>query len=568
MTPDPELLSRRLADLPTKAGIYLMKDAAGQIIYVGKAAVLRNRVRSYFQSPGGLAPRTRSMVEHVADLEWIVTSNELEALLLESNYIKQHRPRYNVRLRDDKQYLYLRVTLQEDYPRVERVRRIAQDGARYFGPYASTKSLNETLALVKRLFPYRSCDLKLAEGSIDRAFRPCLEFHINRCLAPCNASCTKDEYRATIEQVCLFLEGKQEQVVRRLEAEMAAAAEAMQFERAARLRDQVAAITRVVERQRVVSLLEEDQDAVGMARDGSGACVQIMQARQGKVIGTDHVLLDAAEDSGEGEVLAAFLVQYYQHAAELPPEILLPAEPDDRETLEQWLRSLGRGKPRLLVPKRGGKRDFVALAAENAAQSLAEERALWQASRQRTVGAAGELAAALGLPRFPHRIECYDNSNIQGSNPVAAMVVFLDGQPAKGEYRKFKIKTVEGPDDFRSMAEVLRRRFSRALRAQAAEGAAAGDGEGDAETGAGGGATTAGRRGAAGSPGEAPDAEGAAPTGGGADRIGGAAVAAVDVAATDGSGVAGTEDVDGATAAGGWAALPDLVIVDGGKGQV
>jgi excinuclease ABC subunit C len=505
VTPDPDLLAQRLADLPNKPGIYLMKNAAGEIIYVGKAAVLRNRVRSYFQSPDGLAPRTRSMVSHVADLEYIITKSELEALLLESNYIKQYRPRYNVRLRDDKQYAYIRVTVQEDFPRVQRVRQIAQDGARYFGPYASSKSISETLALIKRLFPYRSCDLALVAGQIDPSFRPCLELHINRCVGPCNATCSQEEYRATIAQVCLFLEGKQEQVLRQLEQQMEAAAEAMEYERAARIRDQIKAVERVIERQRAVSIAQEDQDALGLARDGSGACIEIMQARQGKVIGSDHFLVDAAPDSADGEVLAAFLLQYYDKAADLPPEILLPAEPDDRPTIEQWLRSLQRGTPHLIVPKRGGKRDFVAMAGENAQQALGEERAQWLASKQRTVEAAGALGAALELPRFPHRIECYDNSNIQGSNPVGAMVVFVDGQPAKAEYRKFKIKTVEGADDFRSMSEVLRRRFSRAVRREH--------------------------------------------SGTGADQ-------------------AEVSESAGASTDTGWAALPDLVIVDGGKGQL
>lgn len=495
MTPDPELLARRLADLPTKPGIYLMRDADGAIIYVGKAAVLRNRVRSYFQAPEGLAPRTRAMVAHVADFDYLVARNELEAFMLESNYIKQHRPRYNVRLRDDKQYPYIRVTVQEDFPRVERVRQIAKDGARYFGPYANSKSVNETLALIKRLFPYRSCDLALVAGNIDPAFRPCLELHINRCLGPCNATCTQEEYRATIEQVCLFLEGKQEQVLRRLEEQMAAAAEVMKFERAARIRDQIASVRRIIERQRVVSTAQEDQDALGLARDSSGACVVIMQSRQGKVIGADHFLIDAPAETPDGEVLTAFVQQYYDKAADLPPEILLPEALDDQATIEEWLRSLDRGKPRLHAPKRGAKRDFVALATDNAQQALGEERAQWLAGRQRTVEAAGALGAVLGAPRFPHRIECYDNSNIQGSNPVAAMVVFVDGQPAKGEYRRFKIKTVVGPDDFSSMREVLRRRFSRALRA-----------EGD---------------------------------------------------------VPGAEPPEG-----GWSALPDLIIVDGGKGQL
>jgi len=501
MSPATDLVARKLGDLPSKPGIYLMKDAAGEIIYVGKAAVLRNRVRSYFQSPEGLSPRTRSMVAHVADFDYILARNELEAFMLESNYIKEHHPRYNVRLRDDKQYPYIRVSLQEDYPRVERVRQIAHDGARYFGPFASSKSVNETLALIKRLFPYRSCELPLLEQTIDPAFRACLELHINRCLGPCNATCSKADYRATIDQVCLFLEGKQDQVLRHLQQQMESAAERMEFERAARIRDQIKAVERVIERQRVVSTGQEDQDALGLARDTTGACVEVLSARQGKVIHSDHFVIDAPPEVSDGEVLTAFVRQYYEKVAAIPPELLLPTDPDDQVTLAGWLQSLGRGRTRLTTPKRGGKRDFVALATENAAQALTEDRAQWLASKQRTVEAAAALGALLELPRFPHRIECYDNSNIQGSNPVAAMVVFVDGQPAKAEYRKFKIRTVVGPNDFRSMGEVLRRRLSRALRSEAPR---------------------------------ADDAPGA----------------------------------DSEATAGGWADLPDLIIVDGGKGQL
>lgn len=491
-----EFLAQKISDLPQAPGVYLMKDASGSVIYVGKAAHLRNRVRSYFHAVEGLSPRIRSMVSQIADCDFLVVRNELEAFMLESNLIKQHRPRYNVRLRDDKQYPYLRITLQEDFPRVERVRRVDQDGARYYGPFASSKSLNETLQLIRRLFPYRTCDLPLAEGQIDPMFRPCLEFHIKRCVAPCNGSVTCEEYRQVIQRVCLFLDGRSDEVIRMLRQEMEVAADALAFERAAHIRDQIQAVQRVIERQRVVSPQEEDQDALGFARDALGACVEILFARRGKVIGSDRFFLDTPAESSDGEVLAAFIQQFYSRAALVPEEILLPLAPDDRAELEALLRSLTGSSVRLVEPKRGAKRDFVQLAQDNAQRDLAEERARWTSSRQKTVEAARELAEALGLSRFPHRIECYDNSNIQGRDAVAAMVVFLDGQPAKGEYRKFKIKTVEGPDDFRSMGEVVRRRFRRLAQSRAQQG----------ELGNGG--------------------------------------------------------------AGGWMAVPDLVVVDGGKGQL
>ncbi len=509
-----EQLEHRLEELPNKPGIYLMKDGTGTIIYVGKASNLRHRVRSYFQSPETHAPRIRSLVNHIVDIECLVVQNELEAFMLESNYIKQHHPRYNVRLRDDKQYPYLRITLQEDFPRVERVRHAAKDGARYFGPFASSKSMNETLSLIKRLFPYRSCDLPLKEETIDPTFRACLELHIHRCLGPCNATCTRDEYNATMEQVVLFLEGRQELVVRALKTDMETAAEALDFERATRLRDQIRSVERVIERQRVVSPDQEDLDAVGLARDATGACIELLLIRQGKLISSDHYQLDAPADVPDGEVLTAFLRSYYERAGSPAPDMLLPTEPEDADDLQAWIRALDKGRITLAVPKRGHKHDIVSLASDNAQNSLAEERAQWLASKQRTTGAAGELASALNLPRFPHRIECYDNSNIQGSNPVAAMIVFIDGQPAKSEYRKFKVTSVDGPDDFRSMGEVLRRRFARALRT---EGAAV------------------------------PTSE------------------ALDTA-TDGDAQQDVSHTAAVTV--GWAALPDLVIVDGGKGQL
>ncbi|MCL4545270.1 MAG: excinuclease ABC subunit UvrC [Chloroflexi bacterium] len=473
-----------------------MKDADGTIIYVGKAAVLRNRVRSYFQAPEGLSPRIRSLVERIADFDYIIARNELEAFILESNYIKEHRPRYNVRLRDDKQYPYLRITVQEDYPRVERVRRVERDGARYFGPFASSKSLNGTLSLIRRLFPYRSCELPLSASSIDPSFRPCLEFHIHRCFAPCNGTISRAQYRQTIEQVCLFLEGRSERIVRSLEREMVEAAEEMEFERAARLRDQLRSVQRVIERQRVVSPKQEDIDGIGLARDAQGACVEIVSVRGGKVVGSDRFLIDAPPEASDAEIITAFLQQYYPRAATIPPHVLLPVPVEETDVLQEWLRTLAGRRVQLTSPQRGEKRQLIQLASENATQDLQEERARWLSNRQRTVEAAGTLGTTLQLPRFPHRIECYDNSNIQGSDPVAAMVVFIDGQPAKQEYRRFKIKTVQGPNDFQSMGEIIRRRFLRFVK----------DNEDDRDE-------------------------------------------------------SSSEDS-------GWGALPDLVIVDGGKGQL
>lgn len=524
-----EGFEQRLASLPTRPGVYLMKDASGTIIYVGKARSLRNRVRTYFQSLDDAPGRTRAMVSHIADFEYIVTSSELEALLLEDNLVKKHKPRYNVRLRDDKHYPYIRVSLEEQYPRIYRVRQMRDDGGRYFGPFTSSQAVNETLALVKRLFPYRSCNLDIRDEAEDPTHgRACLEYHIHRCLAPCIKAVDQTTYRATIEQACLFLAGKQADVVRALRDQMAVAAESLQFERAARLRDQIQAVERVIEKQKVVSSTLLDQDVIGLAREDSQACLQLFLVRGGKITGRDHHVFHDVDEVPDGELLSAFLQQFYNDAVALPTEVLLPTEPDDLDLLQEFLRSSRKGRSELLVPKRGDKQKLVDLANENARELLAHERVKFLSNRQRTLEAASELGRYLELPGFPHRIECYDISNIQGTSAVGAMVVFLDGQPRNQEYRRFKIKTVQGSDDFSMLREMLRRRFSRAVRdrADAAEQADVLDADQIV----------------------AVDPDTSEPL---------AAVMPADERAADSGEIRE-----------GWAAWPDLVIVDGGKGQV
>lgn len=446
-----ERVREKLKLLPENPGVYLMKDAAGKIIYVGKAVVLKNRVRQYFQSQRNHTPKVRAMVANVADFETIMTTSEVEALILECNLIKKHRPRYNISLKDDKSYPYVKVTLQDDYPRVFLTHRIAKDGARYFGPYTNVTAVHESLKLLRRLFPLRNC--KTLQD------RPCLEFHIKRCLAPCAGKVAKEEYDAMIQSVLLFLEGRTETVERELDARMKAAAEDYRFELAARLRDQLAAVRKVAEKQNIVTGAG-DQDAIGMARAAAGVCVQVFFIRSGKMIGREHFLLRGSEDESDEALLAAFLQQYYHRATFIPREILLPMDIGERELLETWLAEKKHAKVLIEVPQRGTKHDIVAMAASNAEKFLADEAAKIQQANAQTLGAVEELGKYLGLKKLPNRMECFDISHIQGSETVASMVVFEGGLPKKSDYRRFKIQSTEGkPDDFLSMREVTQRRY-------------------------------------------------------------------------------------------------------------
>lgn len=445
----------KLQLLPDQPGVYIMKDQGGKIIYVGKAVVLKNRVRSYFQSSRNHSPKVRSMVEKIDDFEYIITGSEIEALILECNLIKKHRPKYNISLRDDKTYPYLKVTTDEAYPRVFVTRRVVKDGARYFGPYTNAGAVHESLKLLKKLFPLRSC------RRLD-AKRPCLEYHIKRCLAPCSGKVDPEVYGTMIENVCLFLEGRSERVVRQLKDQMEEAAENFAFETAAKLRDQLAAVEKITEKQNIVTGAG-DQDAIGMARSGLGICVQVFFIRSGKMVGRDHFLLKGTEDETDAAALAAFLKQYYNQSTFIPREILLPLELEEQALIAGWLSREKQAKVAVETPKRGTKRDLVEMAAGNAKMVLEEQAAKLKADDEATRGAVEEFGKYLALKKAPERMECFDISHIQGAETVASMVVFEGGAPKKEDYRRFKIRTAEGkPDDFKSMREVVGRRYGDA----------------------------------------------------------------------------------------------------------
>ena len=457
--------------LPERPGVYLMKDAAGRMLYVGKARRLRSRVRSYFGSGRSLEPRVRALAERVATLDHVVTANEAEALLLEATLVKRHQPAYNVRLKDDKHYPYLKVDVQHDWPRVTITRRVERDGSRYFGPYASAGSVRRTLDVVKKLFPWRSCTKRITGDDP----RPCLDYYIKRCIAPCTSWCTPAEYRAVIDQTLLFLEGRNEEVLRHVEREMGEAADALDYERAARLRDQAEAIRRVTERQRMATTSALDADVFALARGGGEACVQAFFVRGTVVADTDSFLLDGADAADDAEALGAFLAQFYESATYVPRHVLLSHAPADRGQLRALLGARRGGAVGLAVPERGELRALVASAGENAREALAMHRVRWLADRDRTEAALSNLRDALDLPERPRRIECYDVSTIQGSDTVASMVVFEDGRPRTDQYRRFRIRNVEGQDDFASLREALTRRFRRlAAGAAAARGPADG----------------------------------------------------------------------------------------------
>ena len=449
-----EIVEEKLKLLPDSPGVYIMKNEAGKVIYVGKAVVLKNRVRQYFQSNKGHSPKVRVMVSKIADFETILTGSEMEALILECNLIKKYRPRYNISLKDDKTYPYVKVTLAEKYPRVMITRRIMKDGARYFGPYTQVGAVHESLKLLRRLFPMRTCK----HMDVDR---PCLEYHIKRCVAPCTGEVNPEEYTKMVDAVCLFLEGRTEIVEKRLEEQMMDAAENLRFEEAARLRDQLHAVQKVAEKQRIVTG-SGDQDAIGMSRSEIGVCVQIFFIRSGKMIGREHFLLSGSEEESNSDVLSAFLKQYYHRAAFIPHEILLPMEVSEQQVIGEWLTEKKGSKVYVEVPQRGTKHDIVMMAENNAAKYLSDEAARIKTSNEQTEGAVRELGEYLGMKQLPWRMECFDISHIQGSETVASMVVFEGGIPNKSAYRRFKIKSAEGkPDDFLSMREVTTRRYGK-----------------------------------------------------------------------------------------------------------
>lgn len=450
MTITPELQSK-LDHLPEQPGVYLMKSARGEIVYIGKARVLADRVRSYFLKGSDHTPKTSVLVGQVADIETIVTRSELEALILESNLIKQHRPRFNVVLRDDKQYPYLRLPIKEDFPRLSIVRRVQKDGALYYGPYVPTGAMRETLKVIRKVFPLATCEIEIN----GRAERACLEFEIKRCMAPCIGNQTKEEYHLIVKQVRMFLEGRDTELLDGLRAEMEAAAEGEHFEEAARLRDRIVKIDRTLERQRVTQTSAIDQDVMGIARQGSAVDLQMLFVRGGLLIGRKDFFWPEGADTPDEELVRSAIEQFYNKDGLPPKELLIPVSLEDKPVIEDWLSQKKGESVRLVMPERGAKHQLLLLAEENAAAAVANHLRDQEIDRQ----AVEELRRLLRLPRAPRRIECFDISNTMGDQSVASMVVWEEGQAKKADYRKYRIKTVEGANDFASMQEVVARRY-------------------------------------------------------------------------------------------------------------
>ncbi|TMD32120.1 MAG: excinuclease ABC subunit UvrC, partial [Chloroflexi bacterium] len=461
-----ETIKRRLRAVPEGPGVYLFRDSRAQVIYVGKALRLRDRLRSYFTPGYGETARVAELVRKVFDFEFVTTANEVEALVLECNLIKNYRPRFNIRLKDDKNYLYLKLPVTEEFPRVHYSRRVQKDGALYFGPYTSAQSLRGTVKSIRQLLPFRTCS-----DEIFKQGKVCLDFHIKRCPGPCERRISSEDYKARIHEVALFMEGRSDTLVHELKDRMGGAAGRLDFENAARYRDQLQSIERIADRQKVLTRGRDDQDLIAYARSGGDVFVEVAYVRQGKMVGHDGHALDGAGDAVEGELLRGFLLQYYASATHIPRSIILPGAVEEPDLLTGWL-SERRGAPVTIeVPQRGRKRALVTQLAETAAQELEQLRIQADYDRSRTEPMLAALADALGLEDPPKRIECYDISNIQGDSAVGAMVVFEDGRPRNDHYRHFKIKFVPGPNDFAMLQEVLRRRLERLESAQRREDA-------------------------------------------------------------------------------------------------
>ena len=459
------VIVEQLRRLPASPGVYLLKDAAGSILYVGKAANLRHRVRSYFGAGQKLTPKLQRMVARVSELDFFVTSSEQEALILECNLIKRYRPRYNVRLKDDKTFPYLRISLGDDWPGVYITRRLEENGGRYFGPFASAKSVRQTLKVIKGIFPFRSC-FRTITGTDPR---PCLDYYIHRCSGPCVSAVSKKEYDEIIKQVILFLEGRQEAVVKRLENKMNRAAEALDFEQAALLRDQIEAINRVIEGQRIAATVKGEQDVIAFAGDKDQAYVQVFFVRGGKLIGRESFVLRGTRSEEPRQIMTSFIKQFYSSSPYIPPLLLLQHPAEDAAVIEDWLQSKKGSRVHIQAPRRGSKKRLIDIVAENARQGLEHLKIKQMAAPTALAAALAEIEQELHLPRIPSRMEGYDISNIRGVAAVGSMVVFEEGRPKPTHYRRFKIKTVSGADDCAMLREVLRRRFRRSGDASAAD---------------------------------------------------------------------------------------------------
>ena len=480
----------RLRALPALPGVYLFHDGDGSVLYVGKAASLRNRVSSYFGSTPNLVPKIRNMMRRVEDFEFIVTESEQEALILECNLIKERQPQYNARLKDDKSYPFIKIDVSEDFPQVYVTRKVPNDGSRYFGPFASASSVRRTLNLLKKLFPYRSCTKTITGDDA----RPCLDFYIHRCVGPCIGAVDRNQYAEIIDQVVLFLEGKTNRIVKSISRRMEEAADGLEFERAAVLRDQLRAIEKVNEGQKVLNLSSENLDVIALAPSESEAWVEVFFIRHGKLIGRDNFIMAGTQDDTPSDILTAFVQQFYDANPYVPPRILVQHPLDDPDPIAEWLRQKRGSRVRVYKPQRGQKRRLMEMVSENARQGLDHLEIRRASDSVKLHAGLSELQEALSLPEPPRRIECYDISNIQGTNAVGSMVVFEDGRSAPSQYRRFRIKTVEGVDDYAMMREMLTRRFKRLAESRNAAKAPE-DGDGDA----------GGKSGDAGSWGIAPD---------------------------------------------------------------
>jgi len=455
-------LEDKLKNLPEKPGVYIMRDEYNEIIYIGKAINLKNRVRQYFQNSKNQHPKVAAMVERITDLEYIITDSELEALILECNLIKKHRPKYNVMLKDDKQYPYIKITVKEDYPRLLIVREIKKDGAKYFGPYTDVTAVNRTIDLLKGLFPIRYCS-----KNISRAIgkeRPCLNYHIKKCIGPCQGNVSKEQYRELIDSVIMMLEGKQEEVLKQLEDKMHQAADNLDFEKAAEIRDNMNSLIKIAEKQKVISSALIDQDIIAFALNESESCIQVFFVRGGKLIGREHFLIEDTKLSDSKEILSSFIKQYYGSDALIPREIILQEEIDEINIIERWLSDKKGGRVKLVVPRRGEKQKLIEMVSRNAEDTLRLLIEKQKNDTEKTMGACRELKDILELNAVPVRIEAFDISNIQGVLNVGSMIVFEQGKPNNRNYRRFRIKSVEGANDYESMREIVERRFVHGLK--------------------------------------------------------------------------------------------------------
>ena len=516
-------IEEQLARLPDQPGVYKFYDAKAALLYVGKAKSLRSRVRSYFLKTATLEPHKRQMVTEIADIQYLLAETPTQALHFEADLVRHEQPRYNIKLRDDKHYPYIRINVQEPWPKTMVARKMQRDGARYFGPFTDATSVRQTLDTINRLFPHILCN-RVITGNDPRA---CLYYHIKRCPAPCIGAINNADYRQIVDQMVGFLDGKSDRVLADMRHEMEDAAEALEFERAADLRDRIRAAERVVTQQQIVYSSIDDEDVIGVHHEGPYSAVQVFLVRGGRLIGREHFVLDGHGEDSEAEIVWSFVVQYYSQSSDIPDEVVLPVAVDDVESIRIWLTdrraetgSKSRKKVRVTAPRMGDKRKLIELATSNAREVLERLRQQWLTDQARTTGAVVELQELLDLPQVPLRIECYDVSHVQGTNQVASMVVFENGQPRRSAYRRFKIKHELGSNDVLSMQEVIGRRFKRALTGQLRRAGELGSWE------------------------------------------------SVEAAPVDGTSEDGAAAEQDAEPEGGWAEMPDLVIIDGGKGQL